>query len=110
MAELIYHGERSDVIDYLTGHGWDVTAQKMPDAYAANGFEFPEDGAMGFFADMSYVSAVKRYAQQRPAQLEPVAVEVVEPHELVVRAAADLPDVDSSVDQGTPRLHRGRRS
>jgi methyltransferase (TIGR00027 family) len=60
MGELIYHGERSDVIDYLTNHGWEVTAQKMPDAYAANGFEFPDDGAMGFFADMSYVSAVKR--------------------------------------------------
>jgi methyltransferase (TIGR00027 family) len=60
MGDLIYHGERSDVIDYLTGHGWDVTAQKTPDAYAANGFEFPDDGAMGFFADMSYVSAVKR--------------------------------------------------
>jgi methyltransferase (TIGR00027 family) len=60
MGDLIYHGERSDVIDYLTGHGWDVTAQKMPDAYAANGFEFPADGALGYFADLSYVSAVKR--------------------------------------------------
>jgi methyltransferase (TIGR00027 family) len=60
MGDLIYHGERSDVVEYLTGHGWDVTAQKTPDAYAANGFEFPDDGAMGFFADMSYVSAVKR--------------------------------------------------
>jgi methyltransferase (TIGR00027 family) len=60
MGDLIYHGERSDVIEYLTGHGWHVTAQKTPDAYAANGFEFPDDGAMGFFADMSYVSAVKR--------------------------------------------------
>jgi methyltransferase (TIGR00027 family) len=60
MGDLIYHDERSDVIEYLTGHGWDVTAQKTPDAYAANGFEFPDDGAMGFFADMSYVSAVKR--------------------------------------------------
>jgi methyltransferase (TIGR00027 family) len=60
MGDLIYHGERSDVIDYLTGHGWDVSAQKTPDAYAANGFEFPDDGAMGFFANLSYVSAVKR--------------------------------------------------
>jgi methyltransferase (TIGR00027 family) len=60
MSELIYHDERNDVVDYLTGHGWDVTAQSMRDAYAANGFEFPEDGAMGFFADMSYLSAIKR--------------------------------------------------
>ena len=60
MSELIYHDERSDVVEYLTARGWDVTAQKMRDAYAANGFEFPEDGAMGFFADMSYLAAVKR--------------------------------------------------
>jgi methyltransferase (TIGR00027 family) len=60
MRELIYHGPRNDVVDYLTGHGWDVTDTRMPDAYAANGYEFPDDGAIGFFADMSYVSAIKR--------------------------------------------------
>jgi methyltransferase (TIGR00027 family) len=60
MGELIYHGERSDVVDYLTGHGWDVTVQKMPDAYAANGFEFHEDETIGFFTEMSYLAAVKR--------------------------------------------------
>lgn len=60
MSDLIYHGERNDVIDYLTGHGWDVSAQSMREAYAANGFEFPEEGAMGFFADMSYLAAIKR--------------------------------------------------
>ena len=60
MGDLIYHGERNDVIDYLTGHGWDVSAQSMRDAFAANGFVFPDDGAMGFFADMSYLSAIKR--------------------------------------------------
>jgi methyltransferase (TIGR00027 family) len=59
MSELIYRDERKDVIDYLTARGWDVTAQSMRDAYAANGFEFPEDSAMGFFADMSYLSAIK---------------------------------------------------
>jgi methyltransferase (TIGR00027 family) len=60
MKDLIYHGERSHVIDYLTGHGWDVTAQTMREAYAANGFEFPEQETVGMFADLSYVSAVKR--------------------------------------------------
>jgi methyltransferase (TIGR00027 family) len=60
MGDLIYHGDRSDVVEHLTGHGWDVTTQVMPDAFAANGFEFPEDGALGFFAEMSYLSAVKR--------------------------------------------------
>ncbi|WP_333892691.1 class I SAM-dependent methyltransferase [Mycolicibacterium gadium] len=60
MSELIYRDERNDVIDYLAARGWDVTAQTMRDAYAANGFVFPEDSAMGFFADMSYLSAIKR--------------------------------------------------
>ena len=60
MKDLIYHGERSHVIDYLTAHGWDVTAQTMREAYAANGFEFPETETMGFFSNLSYVSAVKR--------------------------------------------------
>lgn len=60
MGELIYHGDRNDVVDYLAGHGWDVTTQKMRDAYAANGFEFDEDETIGFFADMSYLAAIKR--------------------------------------------------
>src|SRR5258708_37106524 len=60
IGDLIYHGERSDVIDYLTGNGWHASAQQLPDAYASNGFEFPDDGALGYFAEMSYVSAVKR--------------------------------------------------
>ncbi|HET7665277.1 MAG TPA: class I SAM-dependent methyltransferase [Mycobacterium sp.] len=60
MKDLIYHGERSHVVEYLAGHGWDVTAQPMRDAYAANGFDFPENDTFGFFASLSYVSAVKR--------------------------------------------------
>ncbi len=60
MRDLIYHEKRNNVVDYLTGHGWDVTVRKDPDAYADNGFEFPEDGAMGFFTEMSYLSAIKR--------------------------------------------------
>ncbi len=60
MGDLIYHDERNDVIEYLTGHGWDVSKQTMREAWAANGFEYPEDGAIGFFADMSYLAAIKR--------------------------------------------------
>ena len=60
MGDLIYHGERSHVIEYLTGHGWDVTSQTMREAYAANGFEFPENETIGFFSNLSYVAAVKR--------------------------------------------------
>ena len=60
MKDLIYHGERNHVIEYLTGHGWDVSAMTMQEAYAANGFEFPQNETIGFFSNLSYVSAVKR--------------------------------------------------
>jgi len=59
MRELIYYGPRNDVIEYLTDRGWDVTAVKMPEAYAANGFEYPDDEVLTAFSGMSYVSAVK---------------------------------------------------
>ena len=59
MSDLIFHGERSHVIEYLTAHGWDVTSQTMRDAYAANGFMFPENETIGFFSNLSYVSALK---------------------------------------------------
>jgi methyltransferase (TIGR00027 family) len=60
MKDLIYHGERNHVIEYLEGHGWDVTAMTVGQAYAANGFDFPQNETMGFFSNMSYVSARKR--------------------------------------------------
>lgn len=60
MKDLIYHDERSHVVEYLIARGWDVTSQTMREAYAANGFEFPENETIGFFADLSYVSAVNR--------------------------------------------------
>lgn len=58
MPDLIYHGERSHVPEYLTRYGWDVSTQTMREAYAANGFEFPEEETIVMFADLSYVSAV----------------------------------------------------
>ncbi|MFG1930234.1 class I SAM-dependent methyltransferase [Mycobacterium sp. NPDC048908] len=60
MRELIYQGERNHVTDYLAALGWEVTVQSMREAYAANGFEFPENETIGFFANLNYVSAVKR--------------------------------------------------
>ncbi|MCV7281927.1 class I SAM-dependent methyltransferase [Mycolicibacterium flavescens] len=59
MGELIYHGDRNDVVDYLSDRGWDVTTQRMRDAYEANGFTFDEESTIGFFTDMAYLSAVK---------------------------------------------------
>jgi methyltransferase (TIGR00027 family) len=57
LSALVYHGERSHVIDYLTSRGWDVTAHTTKDMYTANGFTFPDDEIMAAFADSSYISA-----------------------------------------------------
>ena len=56
-GDLFYQGERSVVIDYLTGHGWQVTAHPAPELYQRNGFTFPEDESMAMFRKMSYVAA-----------------------------------------------------
>jgi hypothetical protein len=56
-ADLIYDGERSHVVEYLSSLGWQGSALTMRDAHAVTGFEFPEDEAMTTFADLSYVRA-----------------------------------------------------
>jgi methyltransferase (TIGR00027 family) len=56
-ADLFYRGERSVVVDYLTTHGWQVTAHPAKELYARNGFEFPKDEMAATFGDMSYVAA-----------------------------------------------------
>ena len=56
-SDLFYHGERSIVIDYLTGHGWQVAAHPAPELYERNGFTFPDEESMALFRDMAYVAA-----------------------------------------------------
>ena len=60
MADLVYAGERANVVDQLAEHGWDVSTLPLPDAHALNGFEFPDDEMTAMFADLTYVSAVLR--------------------------------------------------
>ncbi len=55
-ADLFYRGERSVVVDYLTGHGWQVTAHPARGLYERHGFEFPEEVTTAF-GDLSYVDA-----------------------------------------------------
>ena len=56
-SDLVYHGERSHVIEYLTSLGWQASAQTVTEAYAANGFTYPETETMTPFSNLSYVSA-----------------------------------------------------
>jgi methyltransferase (TIGR00027 family) len=56
-ADLVYPGERNDVVDYLAGRGWRSTVYSTPELYADNGFEFPDQPSMVAFGDLRYVSA-----------------------------------------------------
>jgi methyltransferase (TIGR00027 family) len=57
-ADLVYPGERNDVVAYLADRGWQSTVHNTPELYAENGFEFPEQPSMVAFGDIKYVSAV----------------------------------------------------
>jgi methyltransferase (TIGR00027 family) len=57
LAELFYTGERNSAADYLTAHGWQASILKTGEAFAANGFELPDDELMSFGGDSGYLSA-----------------------------------------------------
>jgi methyltransferase (TIGR00027 family) len=57
LADLFYTGERNSAGDYLTSKGWDVTIRSTREAYAVNGFEFPEDELTALAGNSGYLSA-----------------------------------------------------
>ena len=57
MRELVYRGKRSHVIRYLEAGGWHVTADAVPDLYAANGFTLPDDEGSQVLADAKLIRA-----------------------------------------------------
>lgn len=56
--DLVYHGQRGHITDYLKGRGWQTSSRTVAELHAANGFTYPDDEISGFFADMTYSSAV----------------------------------------------------
>jgi methyltransferase (TIGR00027 family) len=59
-SELVWDGERSDVGEYLSSNGWQVSIHHAPELYAANGFEFPGDEAVASFGSFDYLIAEMR--------------------------------------------------
>ena len=57
LAELFYTGNRNTAAEYLTGHGWRVDIQTTEQAFAANGFELPNDELASFGGDSGYLTA-----------------------------------------------------
>jgi methyltransferase (TIGR00027 family) len=57
--ELVYHYERSHIIEYLTERGWQVSHRRVAEMHAANGFVYPDDEVAAAFADVTYLNAVR---------------------------------------------------
>jgi methyltransferase (TIGR00027 family) len=56
--DLVYHFERSHIIDHLTRGGWQVSHRTVAQLHAANGYVYPDDEVAAAFADVTYLNAV----------------------------------------------------
>jgi methyltransferase (TIGR00027 family) len=57
LAELFYTGERNSAADYLGEKGWNVETRTTAEAYAANGFDLPNDELAAFGGGSGYLTA-----------------------------------------------------
>jgi len=57
MPSLVYSGERSHVMDYLSGKGWQVTGVPGTELLARNGLPLQDPDADGPLGEIVYVSA-----------------------------------------------------
>src|SRR6185437_10397124 len=57
--ELVYHYERSHIIEDLTNRGWQVEHRSVAEMHAANGFQYANDELAQAFGDITYLNAVK---------------------------------------------------
>jgi methyltransferase (TIGR00027 family) len=60
LSGLFFEGERSNVVDYLTDRGWQVTARKRRDLFGDYGLEFHDDEEMAQFRNITAVTATLR--------------------------------------------------
>ncbi|OBB93030.1 class I SAM-dependent methyltransferase [Mycobacterium sp. 852002-40037_SCH5390672] len=56
--DLVYHGQRSHIVDHLNRRGWQTSSQTIAELHAANGFVYADDDVAAAFADVTYSSAV----------------------------------------------------
>jgi methyltransferase (TIGR00027 family) len=60
IGDLFYPGERNPVVDYLTDHGWQVTARNRPELFAEYGREFPDDEGLAPMRGSLAVTATRQ--------------------------------------------------
>jgi methyltransferase (TIGR00027 family) len=59
MTDLWYAGERNDVVEYLSAHGWTTAASALPELVAAHGLSLPTaaDEETETLTELQYVTA-----------------------------------------------------
>jgi methyltransferase (TIGR00027 family) len=57
LSELFYSGDRNTAREYLSSHGWQVSTISTAEAFAANGFEVPDDELIRLVGDSGYLTA-----------------------------------------------------
>ena len=57
--DLVYHYERSHIIEDLTKRGWQVAHRSVAEMHAANGFVYADDEVAQAFANITYLNAVR---------------------------------------------------
>jgi methyltransferase (TIGR00027 family) len=60
LSQLFYAGERSPVVDYLTGHGWQVSARSRPEVFADYGRELPDTEELSLLRTSLAVIATRK--------------------------------------------------
>jgi methyltransferase (TIGR00027 family) len=60
LSGLFYEGKRSNVVDYLSGHGWQVTTRPRRELFTEYGLAFPEDDGLGALRNIIAVTAIRR--------------------------------------------------
>jgi methyltransferase (TIGR00027 family) len=60
LSQLFYAGERNPVVDYLTGHGWQVSARTRPEVFAGYGREFPDTEELAALRNSLAVIATRK--------------------------------------------------
>jgi methyltransferase (TIGR00027 family) len=59
LNDLVYHYERSHIIEDLTKQGWQVSHRTVAEMHAANGFVYSDDDLARAFGDITYLNAVR---------------------------------------------------
>jgi methyltransferase (TIGR00027 family) len=57
--DLVYHFERSHIIEHLARSDWQVSHRTVARLHADNGFVYPDDGMAAAFADVTYLNALR---------------------------------------------------